>query len=171
MPTDIDDDTRRAAIEEQMRMVAHDDPVASHALYHDDAVLEFPQSGERFEGVDNFREWRARIYVTEPWDAPEWRAPGGRRQRPSDPLWAPVLARQGARGSCDATADPISGRAHRVPRLLRTLTSSEVGSAIWVRTQPARGRPDQKRQVPLTDRTSTAIDGESREDPEVAEGS
>jgi SnoaL-like protein len=30
----------------------------SHELYHDDAVLEFPQSGERFEGVANFREWR-----------------------------------------------------------------------------------------------------------------
>jgi hypothetical protein len=93
-------------------------------IYHDDAVLEFPQSGERFEGVDNFREWRSvypasvrlelrelrgagdvwvaegsiryddgpgqpavnilefrgdkvareTIYVTEPWDAPEWRA-------------------------------------------------------------------------------------------------
>jgi ketosteroid isomerase-like protein len=27
-------------------------------LYHDDAVLEFPQSGERFEGVANFTEWR-----------------------------------------------------------------------------------------------------------------
>ena len=27
-------------------------------LYHDDAVLEFPQSGERFEGVNNFTEWR-----------------------------------------------------------------------------------------------------------------
>jgi hypothetical protein len=27
-------------------------------MYHDDAVLEFPQSGERFEGVANFREWR-----------------------------------------------------------------------------------------------------------------
>jgi SnoaL-like domain len=27
-------------------------------LYHEDAVLEFPQSGERFEGVDNFTEWR-----------------------------------------------------------------------------------------------------------------
>jgi len=26
-----------------------------HELYHDDAVLEFPQSGERFEGVANFR--------------------------------------------------------------------------------------------------------------------
>ena len=27
-------------------------------IYHADAVLEFPQSGERFEGVANFREWR-----------------------------------------------------------------------------------------------------------------
>jgi hypothetical protein len=32
----------------------------SHEIYHDDAVLEFPQSGERFEGVHNFREWRRR---------------------------------------------------------------------------------------------------------------
>jgi hypothetical protein len=30
----------------------------AHELYHDDAVLEFPQSGERFEGVSNFTEWR-----------------------------------------------------------------------------------------------------------------
>ena len=30
----------------------------AHEIYHDDAVLEFPQSGERFEGVQNFREWR-----------------------------------------------------------------------------------------------------------------
>jgi hypothetical protein len=100
------------------------DPDLSHAMYHDDAVLEFPQSGERFEGVENLREWRSNypastkfefreirgagdlwvaevsisyddgpwsfgvsilelrgdkiaresIYVTEPWEAPEWRA-------------------------------------------------------------------------------------------------
>ena len=30
----------------------------AHEIYHDDAVLEFPQSGERFEGVDSFTEWR-----------------------------------------------------------------------------------------------------------------
>jgi ketosteroid isomerase-like protein len=30
----------------------------AHEMYHDDAVLEFPQSGERFEGLANFREWR-----------------------------------------------------------------------------------------------------------------
>ena len=35
---------------------AHED--SADAIYHDDAVLEFPQSGERFEGVRNFREWR-----------------------------------------------------------------------------------------------------------------
>jgi len=29
-----------------------------HELYHPDAVLEFPQSGERFEGVENFKSWR-----------------------------------------------------------------------------------------------------------------
>ena len=88
-------------------------------------MLEFPQSGERFEGVVNFREWRRQypadlafemrrlqgdgdlwvaensisyndgpwmqtvsilefrgdkvahetIYITEPWEAPEWRRP------------------------------------------------------------------------------------------------
>jgi hypothetical protein len=36
------------------------DEDVSHEIYHDDAVLEFPQSGERFEGVENFREWRRR---------------------------------------------------------------------------------------------------------------
>ncbi|WP_104081348.1 hypothetical protein [Cryobacterium sp. Y11] len=34
-----------------------DEDVAQE-IYHDDTVLEFPQSGERFEGVENFREWR-----------------------------------------------------------------------------------------------------------------
>jgi SnoaL-like domain len=35
------------------------DPVKAHEIYTEDAVLEFPQSGERFEGVENFREWRS----------------------------------------------------------------------------------------------------------------
>jgi hypothetical protein len=36
------------------------DEIKSSEIYHDDAVLEFPQSGERFVGVDNFRTWRAK---------------------------------------------------------------------------------------------------------------
>jgi hypothetical protein len=35
------------------------DPDRAHAMYHEDAVLEFPQSGERFVGVENLREWRS----------------------------------------------------------------------------------------------------------------
>jgi hypothetical protein len=35
------------------------DPDLAHEMYRDDAVLEFPQSGERFVGVENFREWRS----------------------------------------------------------------------------------------------------------------
>jgi ketosteroid isomerase-like protein len=106
-------------------------------IYHKDAVLEFPQSGERFEGVATFTEWRRqypadlatmryhlrrvtarvdlavveltasydgeswlqgvqllefrgdkvareRIYVTEAWEAPEWRA-RWRADTPADP--------------------------------------------------------------------------------------
>ena len=30
----------------------------SHEIYHEDAVLEFPQSGERFVGKQNFLAWR-----------------------------------------------------------------------------------------------------------------
>ena len=33
-------------------------------LYHDDAVLEFPQSGERFEGRPSFTEWRSMYPVS-----------------------------------------------------------------------------------------------------------
>jgi hypothetical protein len=35
-----------------------EDDALADAIYHHDAVLEFPQSGERLEGVQNFREWR-----------------------------------------------------------------------------------------------------------------
>jgi hypothetical protein len=40
--------------------MADQDEARAHEMYHDDAVLEFPQSGERFEGVANFREWRSK---------------------------------------------------------------------------------------------------------------
>ncbi len=37
------------------------DQERAHEMYHDDAVLEFPQSLERFEGKANFMAWR-KIY-------------------------------------------------------------------------------------------------------------
>jgi hypothetical protein len=49
-------------LEQVRRYFEHPGADVDHAeeLYHDDAVLEFPQSGERFEGVATFTEWRRR---------------------------------------------------------------------------------------------------------------
>jgi hypothetical protein len=52
------------------------DPELAHAMYHDDAVLEFPQSGERFVGVENFREWRSRYPASVEFEIREVRGSG-----------------------------------------------------------------------------------------------
>ncbi len=123
----------RAQLERHWEYAGHDEDIA-HEVYAEDAVLEFPQSGERFEGVENFREWRRqyparlafkirrmdrsgdlvvaenlisydgaepmytvhlielnaddkivheRVYITEGWEAPEWRSPW-RSDTPAD---------------------------------------------------------------------------------------
>ena len=57
----MDEHGVRAALQHYIDHSAARDEDVAHEIYRDDAVLEFPQSGERFEGVENFREWR-RIY-------------------------------------------------------------------------------------------------------------
>jgi SnoaL-like protein len=59
----MDEGARREQIQRYLDSSGVDADV-SHEIYHDDAVLEFPQSGERFEGVDNFREWRRQYPAT-----------------------------------------------------------------------------------------------------------
>jgi hypothetical protein len=56
----VDEVTVRALLQRYWQYAAAD-PDTAHAMYHDDAVLEFPQSHERFEGKVNFIAWR-RIY-------------------------------------------------------------------------------------------------------------
>jgi hypothetical protein len=53
----MDAETVRSMLEEQFEY-AGKDADKSHAMYREDAVLEFPQSGERFVGLANIREWR-----------------------------------------------------------------------------------------------------------------
>jgi ketosteroid isomerase-like protein len=55
----MDEHSVRAALQHYFRLSASGDEDGAHDIYHPDAVLEFPQSGERFEGVANFKEWRA----------------------------------------------------------------------------------------------------------------
>ena len=54
----VDAATIRAMIEQHFEL-ADSDPDRAHEMYTDDAVLEFPQSGERFVGVENLKEWRS----------------------------------------------------------------------------------------------------------------
>ena len=51
------------AMLEQHFQYSGSDPDRAHAMYTEDAVLEFPQSGERFVGVDNLRDWRSNYPV------------------------------------------------------------------------------------------------------------
>ncbi len=55
----IDDSQLRAALVRHLRYEGNDRDKA-HEIYTEDAVLEFPQSGERFVGRDTFRAWRDR---------------------------------------------------------------------------------------------------------------
>jgi hypothetical protein len=68
----MDAATIRAMLEQQFEH-AGSDPELSHAMYREDAVLEFPQSGERFEGVENFREWRSKYPAETTFDLREVR--------------------------------------------------------------------------------------------------
>ena len=56
----LDETDLRAALKRHWDYSGKDEDIANE-IYHDDAVLEFPQSGERFEGAENYREWR-RLY-------------------------------------------------------------------------------------------------------------
>lgn len=53
----MDEQGRLAALRRHWEYEATD-PETSHEIYHDDAVLEFPQSQERFEGKETFIAWR-----------------------------------------------------------------------------------------------------------------
>jgi hypothetical protein len=60
----LSDEELKAALRRHWDHSGKDEDVA-HEIYHDDAVLEFPQSGERFEGAATFTEWR-RQYPADP---------------------------------------------------------------------------------------------------------
>lgn len=52
------DNAARLALIRRAMDVEGTDIETRHEIYHDDAVLEFPQSQERFEGKANFLAWR-----------------------------------------------------------------------------------------------------------------
>lgn len=54
----MDQSGARAVLQHHLDASAAGDAATAHEVYLPDAVLEFPQSGERFEGVANIRGFR-----------------------------------------------------------------------------------------------------------------
>ena len=54
----MDEAAVRRALDHYLSHSSAGDENAAHEIYAEGAVLEFPQSGERFEGVVNFLPWR-----------------------------------------------------------------------------------------------------------------
>jgi ketosteroid isomerase-like protein len=55
----MSDATIRAAIDRHWAASASGDQVAEHAIYHDDAICEYPQSGEVIHGRENLQALRS----------------------------------------------------------------------------------------------------------------
>jgi ketosteroid isomerase-like protein len=55
----MQDDPRRELLTEHWRASAAGDADAEHAIYHDDAVCDYPQSGERILGRQNLQALRS----------------------------------------------------------------------------------------------------------------
>jgi ketosteroid isomerase-like protein len=54
----MDEASARAVVQHYLERSAAGDEEGASSIYAPDAVLEFPQSGERFEGVAAFLPWR-----------------------------------------------------------------------------------------------------------------
>jgi hypothetical protein len=69
----MDETAARAALEHYLGATDQD---VAHEIYHEDAVLEFPQSGERFDGVENFKAWRRAYPAKVDYELREFRGGG-----------------------------------------------------------------------------------------------
>ncbi len=55
--TSLDEREVRKLLERHWEFAGSDQDI-THEIYHDDAILEFPQSGERFLGKEKFKAFR-----------------------------------------------------------------------------------------------------------------
>lgn len=54
----MDEETVRSLLERHWEFAGAKDQTIAHEIYTDDAILEFPQSGERFFGKNRFQAFR-----------------------------------------------------------------------------------------------------------------
>jgi hypothetical protein len=133
----MDAETIRAMLLRNLGKAA-DDPVGSHEMYDDDAVLEFPQSGERFEGVANIREWRSRYPGSVSFDI--------RRIRGAADIWvaemtSAMTAVNRATESTSSRSGTARSCARRSTSANRSTRPSGVRSGGWRQPSAVGGHP------------------------------
>jgi hypothetical protein len=105
----MDETAVRAALQHYLDHSAAGEEGVAHEIYHRDAVLEFPQSGERFEGVENFEPWRAEYPAAEvDFDV--------RRVRGGDDVWVVELRVRYDGGPVNFGVDILEFRGDKVAR-------------------------------------------------------
>lgn len=85
----------------------------AHAIYHDDAVLEWPQSGERFVGKDTFRAMRQ---GAPPLEFKTWRILG------EGSIWTAENLMRVADGEAQLTVNILEFRGDKVAREIVYIT-------------------------------------------------
>jgi hypothetical protein len=153
----VDEATVRSMLRQQFDYAS--DPKRSHEMYRDDAVLEFPQSGERFVGVENFSEWRSSYPASTSFEI--------REVRGRDDLWVVELVVGYGRRSVE-----LRGQHPRVPRgqdrarddlHLRGLGGTGVASAVGDRSiaeSPRVGKALARRWAEPTVRLRNGAEGD-----------
>jgi hypothetical protein len=124
----------RAALQQYFDLSAAGQDDRAHAMYAPDAVLEFPQSDERFEGVPNFLEWR-KAYPAERIDVDIHRVRG------SGDVWVVELTISYDGGTPMLGVDVLEFRGEQVTRETIYVTEgfpAPAWRAAWRAGQPAR---------------------------------
>src|SRR5918997_6278300 len=146
----MDEHAVRAALQHYFDHSATDADRA-HEIYHDDAVLEFPQSGERFDGVENFREWR-RIYPAKV----DFEI---RRVRGKDALWVVEIMLCYNGGPWKYGVDILEFRGEKVCR--ETAYSMDAWEAPQWRARSRAAPPSQSPGEPANDPPGTSTTGDT----------
>jgi hypothetical protein len=129
----------RAALKHYFDFSAARQEDVAHQIYLDDAVLEFPQSGERFDGVANFKEWRRQYPATKvDFDV--------RRVRGADDVWVVELAVRYDGGPQMYGVEILEFRGDKVARetiyVMDGFEAPEWRSAWWAEPpHPVDGKP------------------------------
>jgi hypothetical protein len=132
----MDDAAKRELLQQHWEQHANaSDFELAHAIYHDDAVLEWPQSGERFVGRATFRAMRE---GAPPLDFTTWRIVG------QGDVWTVENLMRVAGGPPQLTINVLEFRGDKVAREIVYITDRFAAA-------PERARLAEHFEIPTSD--------------------